>query len=803
MINLHLRTLIASVVMHNYYRWFPKGKIVFMAHTKPLVDQQLEACSNTMFIPKEDIIELTGTIKPEKRNMMWIQKRVFFVTPQLLMNDLEEKRCNPEDFVLLIFDEAHKSTKKHSYCEVLKMVSSVNNNFRVLALTATPGKNLISIQELVNKLNISHIEMRDENDENVSKYFHQREEELISVELTDDIKNLKKIFESVIKIPLNKLNRANIYPVSDPEKVVLNDIIKLNNSLRISGYRNVNIDEENKWIASSQLALCVSLIQSYGYLQVNGLVEFLSSIKKYEDSDSKGKLQIIKDQNFKKSIEITEKLIQKGHIHPKYLKLKECVTKHFRENKKSKIMIFAHTRETVGEIEKFLKNDCKIASLVGQKSTESTKGLNQKAQKTLLKDFREGKYNTIVCTSVAEEGIDIGDVDLIICFDTLSSVTRTVQRMGRTGRKRDGKIISLATKGVEEDRYHVTQKKKDTLFGDFSKMLNPENGLRLYPVNRLIPKNIRPTLIEKEFKPLEYVVRETKKDLSKNFQNKLEMTFKNPDILYHQSSSMPIHQIKHSSRTNFIIGMMKKFHQEDYVYTQKSSNEVKEKRSNSPLLTFKEDNKEDEDLIEHISSQRSDNSIHFDDPPIDLSSPVQHQIESTTFDLPHSPIPTPDPNETIITIEDDSIILNREKSPEIHHDNDEDVVEINPSEASTNLEKSKNQEMEEPLIIDKSTNEDMKSSIERSSIEEPLEITKETSDYDTTTLIQLFFNNEVKVPNVEGMYIKDNEGKDVFICFQRKKRKRKFKAAQKENHEENVIPKSKKVKNSYIEDKAM
>ena len=35
------KTLIAAVVMYNYYRWFPTGKIIFMAPTRPLVDQQM------------------------------------------------------------------------------------------------------------------------------------------------------------------------------------------------------------------------------------------------------------------------------------------------------------------------------------------------------------------------------------------------------------------------------------------------------------------------------------------------------------------------------------------------------------------------------------------------------------------------------------------------------------------------------------------------------------------------------------------------------------------------------------------
>ena len=56
----------------------------------------------------------------------------------------------------------------------------------------------------------------------------------------------------------------------------------------------------------------------------------------------------------------------------------------------------------------------------------------------------------MVSTCVGEEGLDIGDVDLIVCFDSHKSPIRLVQRMGRTGRKRDGKVVMLVTEGKEE-----------------------------------------------------------------------------------------------------------------------------------------------------------------------------------------------------------------------------------------------------------------------------------------------------------------------------------------------------------------
>lgn len=54
------KTFIAAVVMYNFYRWYPRGKVVFMAPTKPLVAQQIEACYNIMGIPQDHTAEMTG-----------------------------------------------------------------------------------------------------------------------------------------------------------------------------------------------------------------------------------------------------------------------------------------------------------------------------------------------------------------------------------------------------------------------------------------------------------------------------------------------------------------------------------------------------------------------------------------------------------------------------------------------------------------------------------------------------------------------------------------------------------------------
>ena len=84
--------------------------------------------------------------------------------------------------------------------------------------------------------------------------------------------------------------------------------------------------------------------------------------------------------------------------------------------------------------------------------------MTQKEQQRVMKAFRNGELNVLVCTSIGEEGLDIGSVDLIISFDAVGSPTRMVQRFGRTGRKRSGRIVVLMTEDDKRKQKMATAK---------------------------------------------------------------------------------------------------------------------------------------------------------------------------------------------------------------------------------------------------------------------------------------------------------------------------------------------------------
>ena len=73
------KTFIAAVVMYNYYRWYPQGKVIFMAPTKPLVAQQIQACYNIMGIPQTDTAEMTG------KNLQFLNLFINFLNCYIVM----------------------------------------------------------------------------------------------------------------------------------------------------------------------------------------------------------------------------------------------------------------------------------------------------------------------------------------------------------------------------------------------------------------------------------------------------------------------------------------------------------------------------------------------------------------------------------------------------------------------------------------------------------------------------------------------------------------------------------------------
>ncbi|KAJ7293338.1 hypothetical protein C8J57DRAFT_1268767 [Mycena rebaudengoi] len=499
------KTFIAGVVMLNFYRWFPDGKIVFVAPTKPLVAQQIDASHKTCGIPGDHAIELTGANPKPMRARAWKEKRVFYMTPQTLNNDLVSENCDAKDIVLLVIDEAHRATGGYAYNTVVRYMMAKNPHFRILALTATPGSTPDAVQALIDGLHISHIEIRDENSLDLKAYIHHKKVEQHIIQMSADVNKVKD--------PLVKLMNTILKPLEN------RGVMHNQNPVHMHPYaaqaKMGQLKPDQKW-SYTALAKLSSLARAMSYL-IEGTIGMCNTYmqelaRDKEDAGKKApKGKPLRDDPLFQSVQ----RLHGFSMHPKMDRMKALVVQHFAENlgedgnepEETRVMVFVTFREAVDEIPLIRAN-----KFIGQGTDkQGKKGLAQKQQLEIIKQFKAGEFNVLVATSIGEEGLDIGEVDLIICYDAQKTPIRMLQRFGRTGRKREGKVHVLLSEGREE---HNMDKAKVT-YKEVQKTIVRGEQLELYgDVERLLPDHIKPQCLEKQMEIQEYVREDGKKKRS-------------------------------------------------------------------------------------------------------------------------------------------------------------------------------------------------------------------------------------------------------------------------------------------------
>ncbi len=463
------KTIIALMLAVQRLTEIKDSKVIILAPTKPLVEQHYHSFLELTNLPNESLISLTGAILPEKRKELWTGIKIAFMTPQVLQNDLIAGLYSIKDVSLMIFDECHRAVGDYAYCFIAKKYRDISNYAQILGLTASPGSTEGKINEIKQNLFIDHIEIRTEKDLDVIPYIHNVENKWIKVKLPAKFLEIKKILEEKLKDCYRFLKENDLLPSYDIVKINRKDLLKLNHLIN----RRISIakDKDDKFqmfnakklVANAiRLSHMIELIETQG---VSALKDYFekNNEKIKKSTANKSLKELFIDKDFKRAQILTYELHSKGIIHPKIEKLKEILICQLRENPSSRILVFCHFRDSVNNLVQIFKKDTliKIHKFVGQATRGSDKGLTQKEQINLLREFKEGIYNTLVGTSVAEEGLDIEECDLVVFYDVVPSAIRSIQRRGRTGRKKEGKVYVLMAEDTRDEGYYWAEKTKE------------------------------------------------------------------------------------------------------------------------------------------------------------------------------------------------------------------------------------------------------------------------------------------------------------------------------------------------------
>ncbi|XP_041970780.1 Fanconi anemia group M protein [Aricia agestis] len=507
------KTFIAAVVMYNFFRWYPLGKIVFTAPTRPLVAQQIEACYNIVAIPPKDTIEMTGHMPVTTRKSHWQNKRVVFATPQVIYNDIKSGICPGEKLRCLVVDEAHRARGNYAYCQIISSLTDMGHTtYRVLALSATPGSKVDDVIHVVNNLHIAHLELRTDNCIDVRRYSHTRNINIEIIQLDLELTILRKEYVEIIDQYTRRLTQLNILP---------QNVGNLSKGRVVMLYKEFqNRDRSSRHPQHSHImkdfTVLISLFHALELLIRHGSRVFLNFFDEHpekswiqNDDQLTRLLERLRDDLGINPLSLDRSVLPDGTIpeipkdltfgHPKFDKLKEIMLEHFttaqKKGEDTRAIVFCEYRESVNLVHCLLlqcRPLIRPQMFVGQGASGREGGTTQRAQARAVRAFREGGANALVSTCVAEEGLDVGAVDLCVCFDVATrSPVRLVQRCGRTGRARGGHVYILVTEGKEHQTLMDCMRQRDGLNTKILQSKEVHNNL--FKNNpRMLPRDFTP-----------------------------------------------------------------------------------------------------------------------------------------------------------------------------------------------------------------------------------------------------------------------------------------------------------------------
>lgn len=465
------KTIVATLVAADRLEKVKNSKILVLAPSKPLAIQHESTFKEFLTVPCSSI---TGAVKTDERVKRWEESQIICATPQTVDSDLLKGRYSLKDVSLVVFDECHHGVGSYSYVYLASRYVKESKFNLILGLTASPGSDKEKIKEVCDNLYIQSIVVKTEEDNDVRPYFNPVAIDWVRVKMSSELEKIKTHVDKALKVRLKGLKNMGVIRTVSVNKL---DILKARGRVQSAIARSVNPKKEC-FQAISILSAVINIQHSQELIETQGVVTFNKYVARLRKKKTKAAKSLIQDPNFGKAIYLAREAEKHGLEHPKLKKVTDIIKKELGQNgqtklqsdryvkdadqKSSKIMVFTQYRDSLEMIhQKLEKEGIKSAKFFGQASRDGEKGLTQKEQKEIIKAFKIGEYDVLLSTSVAEEGIDIPAVDLVILYEPVPSEVRMIQRRGRTGRKRSGRVKVLITNGTRDEGYYWASVNKE------------------------------------------------------------------------------------------------------------------------------------------------------------------------------------------------------------------------------------------------------------------------------------------------------------------------------------------------------
>ncbi|QFU82116.1 DEAD/DEAH box helicase [Natronorubrum aibiense] len=434
------------------------GKSLMLAPTKPLVQQHADFYREALQVPDEEIVVFTGDVSPDDRAELWTDATVVMATPQVIENDLVGSRISLADVSHITFDECHRATGDYAYNYIAERYHADADNPLVTGMSASPGGDEEAILEVCENLGLREVEVMTEDDADVSEFTHNTDVEWERIDLPEEVLEIRDALNEVITDRLKKLKELGVASSTQPDQSQ-----KDLNRMRAELQQLINNDQSEGFKGMSIHAEVMKLRQAVTLVETQSV----EAVRRYFDRQrnqarssgaSKASQRMVSDPRVREAMRKAESFDQ---LHPKYRKTRMLLAETLGLEGGERVIVFTESRDTAEALTEFLSESFDAKRFVGQGDREGSDGMTQKQQQKVLDDFRAGAFEVLVSTSVAEEGLDVPEVDLVLFYEPVPTAIRSIQRKGRTGRQSEGRVVVLMAEDTRDEAYFWISQRRE------------------------------------------------------------------------------------------------------------------------------------------------------------------------------------------------------------------------------------------------------------------------------------------------------------------------------------------------------
>ncbi|XP_074935456.1 antiviral innate immune response receptor RIG-I isoform X2 [Phalacrocorax aristotelis] len=493
------KTIVALMICEHHFENMPTGrkaKVVFLATKVPVYEQQKNLFKQHFERNGYSVQGLSGdTVASVSVEKVIQDSDIIVLTPQILVNSIKQRILSSLSiFTLMIFDECHNTMGNHPYNVLMttyleeKFDSPANQLPQIVGLTASVGVgNATTILETIEHicticsyLDIQTISTVRENKQDLQRFGNKPETSVRQVKMrvqnhfADIISGLMSETEALMR---------KIYSVDTMSQISKKDfgtqkyehwIVFTQKKCKLLQLA----DKEKESSICRDLFICTEHLRKFNDALIISedariedavayLTEFFTNVKNGPYTELEKRLTA----NFQeKEPEMTALSKDESNENPKLEELACILDEAYRYNPQTRTLLFAKTRALVAALKKWIEanpllSHIKPEVLMGRGRRDQKTGMTLPMQKGVLDAFKTNKESKLlIATSVADEGIDISECNLVVLYEYFGNVTKMIQVRGR-GRAKNSKCI-LVTNKAEVVEYEKHNRYKEEMMNE-------------------------------------------------------------------------------------------------------------------------------------------------------------------------------------------------------------------------------------------------------------------------------------------------------------------------------------------------